>query len=289
LSRVPRRVACTVLRGDRRSNAAVLPDTGYHAALLAERLGARNVASVEVDPAVAQHARQRLTEQGYGDVTVLTGDGAHGWPNTTSSFDRVIATVAARQVPYAWVAQTRPGGIVLLPWGSEWYPASLLRLAVGEDGVGRGGIVGSANFMVLRSERVPRWGVRDVIGSGHVVTSTTELHPWQVAGQPDAATAVGFRVPDCHQFYTDRGDRAGRLLMVDQASGSWARVTLAEELPYTVEQAGPRRLFDEVTAAYEWWQTAGKPTVRDWLITVSPDGQTIELSAARDETLTTTA
>jgi len=32
LSRVPRQVACTVLRGDRRSNAAVLPDSAISSA-----------------------------------------------------------------------------------------------------------------------------------------------------------------------------------------------------------------------------------------------------------------
>ncbi len=46
---------------------------------------------------------------------------------------RVIATCAAQTVPYAWVAQTRPGGVILAPWGSTLDNSALLRLAVGSS------------------------------------------------------------------------------------------------------------------------------------------------------------
>ncbi|MGH3685120.1 MAG: hypothetical protein ACRDSM_08715, partial [Pseudonocardiaceae bacterium] len=58
-------MARTVLRGDRRSNATVLPATGYNAALLAHRLGSQNVFSVDVDPALVATARPRLARLGY--------------------------------------------------------------------------------------------------------------------------------------------------------------------------------------------------------------------------------
>jgi protein-L-isoaspartate(D-aspartate) O-methyltransferase len=83
--------------------------TGYNAALLAHRLGAERVVSVEVDPAVAEHARRALDHAGFGAVTVVTGDGAEGY-RPGAPYDRVLATVAVGQVPPAWVAQTRPGG-----------------------------------------------------------------------------------------------------------------------------------------------------------------------------------
>jgi protein-L-isoaspartate O-methyltransferase len=53
--------------------------TGYNAALLAHRLGIGNVVSVEVDPVVAEHARQALAAAGFSGVTVVTGDGAEGY------------------------------------------------------------------------------------------------------------------------------------------------------------------------------------------------------------------
>jgi protein-L-isoaspartate O-methyltransferase len=251
--------------------------TGYNAALLAYRLGAGNVTSIEIDPALAAHARERLTAAGYGEVNVIHGDGTEGW-SAGAPYDRVIATVAAQQVPYAWIEHTRPGGVVLLPSGSRWWPHALLRLTVDPDGVGHGRIVGWTNFMELRSQRLARWTVTDILGGGHVETSTTELYPGAVINDQDAGTAIGYVVPDCIQYYVARTATTGRLNIVDQATRSWARITLdGTPAPYKVEQAGPRQLWNEVTAAYHWWLGAGKPAVTDWLITIGPNGQTITL------------
>lgn len=253
--------------------------TGYNAALVAHRLGAGNVTSIEIDPALAAHARARLTAAGYGEVTVIHRDGAAGHP-AGAPYDRVIATVAARQVPYAWIAQTRPGGIVLAPSGSHWWPHALLRVSVTGDRIGHGRIVGWTNFMHLRSQRLPRWTVTDILGSGHTETSTTELYPGAVINDQDAATAIGYRVPDCAQYYVARTATTGRLNLVDQTTRSWARVTLdGAPRPYKVEQAGPRRLWTEVATAYNWWIDAGKPSVTDWLITIGPDSQTTRIAA----------
>ncbi|MGH8918047.1 MAG: protein-L-isoaspartate O-methyltransferase family protein, partial [Actinomycetes bacterium] len=54
--------------------------TGYNAALLAHQLGAAHVVSVEIDPVVAEHARHALAATGYRAVSVITGDGAEGYP-----------------------------------------------------------------------------------------------------------------------------------------------------------------------------------------------------------------
>ncbi|MYQ44623.1 methyltransferase domain-containing protein, partial [Streptomyces sp. SID4985] len=51
--------------------------TGWNAGLLSHRLGRDSVVSVEVDPKVADAARERLSAQGLLG-RVLTGDGAEG-------------------------------------------------------------------------------------------------------------------------------------------------------------------------------------------------------------------
>lgn len=88
--------------------------TGYNAALLAHRLGAEHITSIEVDSDVAARARQALSDTGYDEVCVVTGDGALGFPSG-APYDRIIATAAVRSIPYPWVAQTRPSGWILLP------------------------------------------------------------------------------------------------------------------------------------------------------------------------------
>ncbi|MFI0355294.1 methyltransferase domain-containing protein [Actinomadura sp. 9N407] len=128
--------------------------TGWNAALLAERVGAANVTTVEVDPQVADRAREVLRHDGYG-VTVITGDGALGHP-PGAPYDRVVATVAAERVPCAWAVQTRPGGRVLVPWATDFHNGALVSFVVSGDGAMRGRIVGNVAFMLLRVRRGER-------------------------------------------------------------------------------------------------------------------------------------
>jgi protein-L-isoaspartate(D-aspartate) O-methyltransferase len=254
--------------------------TGYNAALLAYRLGAEKVTSVEIDSTLAELARARLRAAGFGGVSVVTGDGAAGH-RAGAPYDRVLATVAVRTVPYAWITQTRPGGIVLTPWGSEWYNSALLKLTVtqvsGSGVIGRGRIVGPAAFMTLRAQRTSRWGVRKILGRGQADTTTTELHPSRVV-HPNPGTAIGLALPGVQQFYTPAPDGGlGTLNVIDQTSASWAAVTLAEQPPYKVEQAGPRQLWTEVETAYQHWREDGKPAAEDWTVAISPNGQTVTL------------
>jgi protein-L-isoaspartate O-methyltransferase len=90
--------------------------SGWNAGLLSARLGASNVVSVDVDPAVAAHAEAALKAAGQ-PVTVVVGDGAAGYV-PGAPYDRVIATCAVRHIPYEWVTQTRPGGLIVTPWGT---------------------------------------------------------------------------------------------------------------------------------------------------------------------------
>lgn len=126
--------------------------TGYSTGLLCHRLGEDNVTSVEVDPAVSERADQSLEAAGYSTWTV-TGDGLLGHPRR-ASYDRTIATCAVRRIPYAWVRQTKPGGIILATVGpSVWsYGTGLAKLIVKDDGTAEGRIIGRTSFMPARAE-----------------------------------------------------------------------------------------------------------------------------------------
>jgi SAM-dependent methyltransferase len=45
--------------------------TGYHAALLAHRLGAEQITTIEIDPDMATHARKALSDTGFGTVLIV--------------------------------------------------------------------------------------------------------------------------------------------------------------------------------------------------------------------------
>lgn len=259
--------------------------TGYNAALLAHRLGAEQITSIEVDPGIATRATQALSDTGFGAVSVVTGDGALGRPQG-APYDRVIATASCHQIPYPWVAQTRPGGQVLLPWANT-YAGGLVSLTVADDGTASGTIVAESSFMWLRAQRDTRGARRPEADAttrdpDRTDTRITTLHPNGVTGPHGARLAIGQRVPGCQWRYWpwEPDDPVGVLWLVDPW-GSWAKLTHttpgADEDEFPVQQHGPRRLWDEVEAAYRWWVDAGSPGGERWRFTVTPSGQRVDL------------
>jgi protein-L-isoaspartate(D-aspartate) O-methyltransferase len=89
--------------------------SGYQAAVLATIVA--EVYSIEIIPALAEQAAQRLRDLGYDNVTVRTGDGFAGWPDM-APFDAVIVTAAPDQVPPPLLQQLRVGGKLVIPVGS---------------------------------------------------------------------------------------------------------------------------------------------------------------------------
>lgn len=89
--------------------------SGYQAAVLAEL--AKEVYSIEIVPSLADSARSLLSELGYKNVQVKTGNGYLGWPEH-APFDAIIVTAAPDEVPQALVEQLAVGGTMVVPVGS---------------------------------------------------------------------------------------------------------------------------------------------------------------------------
>ncbi|MFB6128409.1 MAG: protein-L-isoaspartate(D-aspartate) O-methyltransferase [Halorhabdus sp.] len=104
---------------------------GYHAAVTAEVVGRENVYSVEYHSSLAERARDRLAELGYGDVSITVGDGHEGWPEH-APYDRAYLTAAASSVPEALLEHLRPNGIFLGPIGDRHQ--TLVRVRKRPDG-----------------------------------------------------------------------------------------------------------------------------------------------------------
>jgi protein-L-isoaspartate(D-aspartate) O-methyltransferase len=89
--------------------------TGYNAALIAFILGETGqVIAIDIDEDIVQAARDHLAAAGFGNVMVVQGDGAHGYPEA-APYDRIILTVAAWDLAPAWCEQLQPDGRLVLP------------------------------------------------------------------------------------------------------------------------------------------------------------------------------
>jgi protein-L-isoaspartate(D-aspartate) O-methyltransferase len=89
--------------------------TGYNAALISEITGpAGLVVTVDIDPEVAQEARDHVVAAGYPGIVVLAADGADGAAGH-GPYDRLIATVGLADLPPAWLSQMTDDGLIVVP------------------------------------------------------------------------------------------------------------------------------------------------------------------------------
>lgn len=249
--------------------------TGWNAALLARRLGGSRVVSVEIDPTVAGQAREALKRVGL-NPEVIHGDGEDGWPDG-APYDRVVATAGVRAVPPRWLEQTRPGGTVLVPWGTHYSDQdALVRLTVDERGQASGPFLRMVEFMKLRAQRLDWARFRAYVPAfpGDADESRTRLTLSSLGGRYEPAWFVaGLCVPDCAHVVNPSGEGAGRAWFFDLTSRSWAAVEFRGGEPdATVHQSGPRRLWDEVERALTWWAGRGSPGIDRFGLTVGQDG-----------------
>ncbi|MEU7050267.1 methyltransferase domain-containing protein [Streptomyces eurythermus] len=255
--------------------------TGWNAALLCHRVGPENVVTVEVDEASAREARERIREAGFHPVCVV-GDGAKGYPQG-APYDRVIATCSVGKVPRPWIEQTRPGGVIVSPWGPTYGGEAVARLTVGDDGTASGHFVGSSAFMRLRAQRVPRRHVREYLNGrkwpADGVRSLTKVSPDDV-GDWVVMFAIGVQVPEAFPWMEEYDDGSYTLWLRDTAVTSWATADYEKDRPeFEVYQSGPRSLWDEVEVAYRWWEKQGRPGFERFGLTVDGDGERVWLDS----------
>jgi protein-L-isoaspartate O-methyltransferase len=241
--------------------------SGWNAALLAHRAGPGQVTSIEVDRALAVQARERLEAAGVV-VDVQVGDGAGGWA-AGAPFDRVISTYAVEDVPWAWVAQTRPGGRIVTPWGRLGHVA----LTVAADGGSAGGwFQGLAQFMPARGTGTASRGFAQVRGSGPAEDERPVVR--DIAPLRDDLNllfALRVALPDLR--ITTATDADGVNAWLHDDATSWASLSARAGGRITAYQGGPRRLADELERAWDAWEAEGSPALYDYGMTVTPGSQ----------------
>jgi protein-L-isoaspartate(D-aspartate) O-methyltransferase len=90
--------------------------SGYQAAVLAELVA--EVYTIELLPALADKAKERLKQLGYKNIKVRQGDGYLGWKEE-APFDAVVVTCGADHVPKNLFEQLKPGGKMIIPVGES--------------------------------------------------------------------------------------------------------------------------------------------------------------------------
>lgn len=259
--------------------------TGYNGALLAHRLGDDKVFSVDVEPDLVDLARQRLAGLGY-HPTLVAADGTAGLAEQ-APFDRIIATCAVPTIPWAWIEQTVPGGVILTDLKPAPGAGSLVRLSRTADDRAEGRFDPTyAAFMDLRhtpGTSTPAFRVnRDHDHAEHRTTSLDPNTPWMsllvwflAFFELGAEIAYGYTIPDGGAIpaYSQTEPTASWIATPD---GSWAEITLAAENGlHSVIEGGPRRLWQFMEQAHRTWIELGQPGWDSFGLTVTPDRHTV--------------
>jgi len=91
--------------------------SGYQTAVLAEIC--KQVYSIERHQELAERSRKLLTELGYQNVEIKTGDGTMGWQEK-APFDAIVVTAGAPEVPDSLVEQLVDHGLMAIPVGTQF-------------------------------------------------------------------------------------------------------------------------------------------------------------------------
>ena len=99
--------------------------SGYQAAVLSRLV--RTVFSVERIPELTLRAQATLSELGFENVVLMTGDGTLGW-SRFAPFDGILVAAGGPEVPSSLLAQLAEGGRLVMPTG----PRASQRILVAE-------------------------------------------------------------------------------------------------------------------------------------------------------------
>ncbi|MFD4409192.1 ATP-grasp peptide maturase system methyltransferase [Streptomyces sp. NPDC058476] len=245
--------------------------TGYSTALACERLGSADITSIEVDPHRLDQAASALYGCGY-TPTLAVADGLYGyWPE--ASFDRIVAACSFRAVPPALLAQTRPGGKILLTLSGWLYGYARVLLTVNGDHAAEGQLLGgTVSFMSARTDAAPAFGNPAHWAAGLPDKARTTPHdPERITAATEEAFHLRFlaqsAVPDAQM--TTVGEVVH---LVDAVTGSAA--TLAPiDGRWEVREGGPVKLWERIEKVLSAYDEAGRPRPETFTLHVYDGGQ----------------
>lgn len=97
--------------------------SGYQAAVLAELV--QRVYTIEIIDVLGKRAEKTLSDLGYKNVKVKTGDGYEGWKEH-GPYDAIIVTCAPSHIPQPLKDQLAEGGRMVIPVGERYHQELIL-------------------------------------------------------------------------------------------------------------------------------------------------------------------
>lgn len=123
--------------------------SGYQAAVLAHLTP--HVHSIEIVEPLAKRAAATLRAQGYDSVKTRCADGYGGWAEA-GPFDAIIVTCSTGHLPPPLWEQLAPGGVIVVPIGSQYMVQRLVLMTKLPDGSRRSRTVSAVRFVPMTGQ-----------------------------------------------------------------------------------------------------------------------------------------
>jgi protein-L-isoaspartate O-methyltransferase len=234
--------------------------TGWTPAMINHLTGPGTVISMEIDPTVAESAKQRLRRAG-SDVMVLPGETPHAL-HLNLRYDRLLYSFSRDRITPDVFDLVNDGAVVLAPWSGPWLRFGIAKLTVRND-VAQGHFLPFGSYAADRSVNAP-WPLAADLDPACGEATATRWDPWQeLTCKREARFAMGLRLADVAYRHDKPFDGHEEALWLTSRDGtSWAHISRGSDdlgAIRRVRQGGPRRLWDELDDAWHWWLDQRRP------------------------------
>jgi len=253
--------------------------TGYNAALLAHIVGdPQHIFTVEIDPALAQQAQQRLDQVVGEGITASAGNGLHGFA-PGAPYDRIIATGSYHKVPLAWLDQLQIGGIILMNLRGHLGAGAFLKVVkVGSQRAAYGTFLTGSDFIELQDTDTPSCKVTDLVSQYLGRSVTAQIPCSQAKFDPsllwDHRLEFLLQLSFPHMYFTSIGLNPISPCLIDSESDTMLVFRPTDQKnEWMVEIKGEPQTWEEVSRVYNLWAETGGTDVSRYLLDIDDAGQ----------------
>ncbi|MFD7706625.1 hypothetical protein [Streptomyces sp. NPDC059786] len=190
--------------------------------------------------------------------------------------------MGVRGIPWAWVRETEPGGLIVATLRGWLRSLGLVRLTV-EDGRHATGrfIAADPAFMMARQQEAPRnFGMLPGDDAGKVRETP---HGPGLLRMPDSGFVAQLAMPNARTFDMTADDGTVQTYVLDAANDSFAVLSRdGAGTGWKVREGGPVSLWAEVEHFLALWHAAGSPAATAFGMSVEPDCQRVWLDDPED-------
>ena len=253
--------------------------TGYNAALLAHIVGdPQHIFTVEIDPALAQQAQQRLDQVVGEGITASAGNGLHGFA-PGAPYDRIIATGSYHKVPLAWLDQLQLGGIILMNLRGHLGAGAFLKVVkVGSQRAAYGTFLTGSDFIELQDTDTPSCKVTDLVSQYLGRSVTAQIPCSQAKFDPsllwDHRLEFLLQLSFPHMYFTSIGLNPISPCLIDSESDTMLVFRPTDQKnEWMVEIKGEPQTWEKVSRVYNLWAETGGTDVSRYLLDIDDAGQ----------------